>query len=107
MSKFDARRSYAREKFGSAVDIMATSPASIQDRLNDAFMSFSPVQAADFQDVEEQQLFKDIYSGLTSKPALGDEGTVRATLNLMNDDEASRIASLIVSLNFRLSSDDM
>jgi hypothetical protein len=99
-------RNYAREKFGSAVEAMASSPASIQDRLEDAYLTFHPVQVKDLKEGEEQDLFQDIYDSLTREEAVGDEGRVKATLNKMSDEEASRIASQIVALNFRLSDDD-
>ncbi len=99
-------RNYAREKFGSAVDEMASSPASIQERLNDAYLMFHPVRVEDLKEGEEQDLFNDIYNSLTHEEAVGNEGRVKATLNKMSDEEASRIASNIVSLNYRLSDDD-
>jgi hypothetical protein len=88
--------SYAHEKFGTAVQSLATSSSSIQDRLHSAFMSFHPVQARDFKEPEVREAYEEIMQRLTAvKDDPHSLGTVRVTLNQMSDHEASEIAQLI------------
>lgn len=93
--------SYAYEKFSIAVGSMASSAAPIQRRLHSAYMSFHPVQARDFKDEGMRGLYMQIMDGLT-KVKDPDTGYVPATLAQMTDEEAQRIAGLIVDLFFSI-----
>jgi hypothetical protein len=99
----DHRESYALEKFGAAVDSMATSPKSIQERLFDAYMSFHPVKESDFQDPEDAKLYRNIHDRLTSvKNGPESRGYVQNTLDQMSDETAEEVAQDIVKLAGRL-----
>ena len=92
--------SYAREKFGTAIHVMATSAESIQKRLYYAYMSFHPVQARDFKDLEARRLFEEIVNRLTAeKNDPTGKGLLSVTLEKMSDEEASAIATLICELH--------
>lgn len=93
--------SYPYEKFSIAVSGMASSAASIQRRLESAYMSFHPVRAEDFKDPEMRETYEEIMAGLT-KVKDPVKGHVPATLALMPDAEAERIAGLIVDLFFSI-----
>jgi hypothetical protein len=96
----DHRLGYAREKLGVAVDALATSAKPIQDRLHLAYMSFHPLQERDFADPEMRASYAEIMRSLTIvKDGPESEGYVRNTLNVMSDEEAERVAELIVELN--------
>lgn len=98
-----SRESYAREKFGVAVDALAASATSIQDRLFSAYMSFHPVMERDFSDPEDAALYKSIHDRLTAvKDGPEDNGRVKNTLNLMSDEDAEKLASDIVELDHSL-----
>jgi hypothetical protein len=99
----DHRESYALEKFGAAVDSMATSSRSIQDRLFNAYMGFHPVQENDFREAESAELYRSIHDRLTSvKDGPESRGYVQSTLDQMSDEMAEEIARDIVTLASRL-----
>ncbi len=91
---------YADQKFCEAVDAMATSAKGIRERIQGAFLSFSPIQAEEFEDGDLRQRFDDIYKALTSVEPTGEEGSVRATLNQATDAECERIAKMIVAFHY-------
>jgi hypothetical protein len=98
-----SREHYALEKLAHAVETMGASPASIQQRLWQAYMSFHPVSEADFENEEDAELWQRIDSRLTSvKTGDPDRGYVQNTLDKMDDETASEIASDIFKLYFRL-----
>ena len=51
-----------------AVDVLATSPASLQKRLEGAYRSFIDIEPEDFDDDEMQATFEQIRSRLTRNP---------------------------------------
>jgi hypothetical protein len=53
------------EKFMVAVDVLATSPASLQKRLEGAYRSFIDIEPKDFDDEAMQATFEQIRSRLT------------------------------------------
>jgi hypothetical protein len=99
----DHRELYALEKFGGAVDSMASSTGSIQERLFNAFMIFHPVQENDFSDPENAELYRSIHDRLTSvKNGPESRGYVQNTLDQMSDEDAEQVASDIATLAHRL-----
>ena len=53
------------ENFMVAVDVLATSPASLQKRLEGAYRSFIDIEPKDFDDEEMQATFEQFRSRLT------------------------------------------
>lgn len=98
-----SREHYALEKLAGAVEALGTSPASIQERLWHAYMVFHPVNDADFEDEENAELWRSIHARLTSVTT-GDpnRGYVQNTLDAMDAETASEVASDIFKLYFRL-----
>jgi hypothetical protein len=91
--------SYASEKFGVAVDGMATSPDRIQIRVAHAYIH-SIVRLGPLQVPSE--LRDDLVrlgKRLSSVPPSGDEGSVMATVAKMTEDEAVELAKLIVHMH--------
>jgi uncharacterized protein YktA (UPF0223 family) len=83
------------EKFMVAVDVLATSSAPLQKRLEGAYRSFMDVEPKDFDDKKMQRTFEQIRSRLTK----AQHGQIKQ----MSDQEAAEIADFIFSLFLRIS----
>jgi hypothetical protein len=92
---------YVYEKLFIAVDILATHPGTIRDRLWDAELSalsrLEP-ETDHFATEECRNDFKAVYAALHVAQTWGDEGQVRASLNELDDDTAVDIAKKIFSV---------
>lgn len=94
---------YVQEKLYTAMRALATSPATIQDRLVSAYLSgLMALKAEDFEDAGDRAAFDQIMAALTSTEATGDEGQVRASAQRMSDDEAAEVARQIAELHDRV-----
>lgn len=89
--------SYPYEKFYNAVSVLARSTRSIQDRIHSAYVSFHPIRVSDFKDPEIAASYQELMDRLT-KVKDAEKGHVPATLEQMDDDEASLVADKIVDL---------
>lgn len=91
---------YALEKLSVAVYSLATDPRTLPSRLEDAYLSFMTLGMEGQPDLrpELQVHFDDIMRRLTSVKAVGDEGSVRATLAQMSTAEGIAIATAIYNL---------
>ncbi len=89
------------EKFMVAVDVLATSPASLQKRLEGAYRSFIDIEPEDFDDDEMQATFEEIRSRLT-RVQQGQIDAIAATCRQMSDQEAAEVADFIFSLFLRI-----
>ena len=89
------------ENFMVAVDVLATSPASLQKRLEGAYRSFIDIEPKDFDDEELQATFEQIRSRLT-RVQHGQIDSIAATCRQMSDQEAAEVADFIFSLFLRM-----
>lgn len=92
---------YAREKFMVAVHGMASSPKPLQMRIVDAYVgSLIRLTGHEAQHLPAalRTLFAEVASAMDTHPAVGDEGTAMASARAMSDEEAVRIAEIIVSI---------
>ena len=89
------------EKFMVAVDVLATSSAPIQKRVEGAYRSFIDVEPKDFDDKEMQATFEQIRSRLT-RGQHGQTHSIAASCRQMSDQEASEVADFIFSLFLRI-----
>lgn len=89
------------EKFMVAVDLLATSPGSLQRRLEGAYRSLIDVEPRDFDDRDMQTTFKQILSRIT-RIQDGQVGSIAATCRQMSDQEAAEVADFIFSLFLRI-----
>jgi hypothetical protein len=89
------------EKFMVAVDVLATSPASLQKRLEGAYRRFIDIEPKDFDDNEMQATFEQIRSRLT-RVQQGQIDAIAATCRQMSDQEAAEVADFIFSLFLRI-----
>jgi hypothetical protein len=86
--------SYAIEKFSASANLMATSSASLQQRLRMAYMTFHPAQEADMPTAELKEAYRSLMQALTAvKDA--ETGYVPATTAQMTDEEAGVAADLL------------
>ncbi len=94
---------YAREKFWQAVDTLATSDRSIQERLASAALILSRLHKPD-EDLPEdlREEFKALWHELTKEAAVGDEGTINATTRKLTAQQGTALASQIFSIYTRL-----
>jgi hypothetical protein len=91
------RHQYAYEKFSTAVAYMATSPAPIQDRILLAYGSFHPVTSSDFaSDPDLRSAFDEIMGLLRADKSDPVQGYVPITVRGMSEEEAAKVADLIV-----------
>ena len=89
---------YFHEKFSAAVQSMAASPESIQDRIADAYISQLHVLQPDELPDEIRMDFKIMVQQLTGAEPLGNEGSVKASVNQMSEDDAVSVAQKIVHM---------
>ncbi len=89
---------YAAEKYSDAVRMLAIGTGSVQNRLQIAALSFSPLQADDFAGTELFEKHESIMNSLTRIHEGPGEGYIQKTLLRMGQDEASGVAGQIVDL---------
>ncbi len=87
-----------QQRLWEAVQELAVSPESIQERLYSAGVALSPLMPGDFQEADRPE-FVGIMNALTARDAIGEEGTLKATTVAMSDEDAVEIARRIVALD--------
>jgi hypothetical protein len=91
--------SYFYQKFSAAVESMAASPASIQHRIADAYISQLHVLQPDELPDEIRMDFTIMVEQLTRIEPVGNEGRVMASVREMSEDDAVEIARKIVHMH--------
>ena len=94
----NSREAYAREKLWQAVEVLATLPGTVQERLAQATSHLFLIRPEDISDEGLQQALGKIRAELTSGP----EGTVIATLATTSNADARQIARRILDLHSEL-----
>jgi hypothetical protein len=89
---------YAHSKFCSAVRHLAVHDGSRREHLREARAHFSPVTEADMPTEEAADEFRELMRRLTWAEDKTGEGTIPATLAVIDDSEARSIAAAIVDL---------
>lgn len=93
---------YAREKLGDTVDTLATGKGRIKERLEAAYVwSLIHVDPNALPD-EARTMLLEVREELTRVPAVGDEGSVRATLSKMDEDRAVELVKIILDIYYRV-----
>jgi hypothetical protein len=94
---------YAREKFWQAVDTLATSDRSIQERLAGAALFLMRLHKPD-EDLPEElrEEFKAVWHELTKEKAVGDEGDIVATTRQLTAEQGKKLAGRILSIYTQL-----
>lgn len=89
---------YAHEKLTIAVEILATSPSDIKDRIETAFnSSIIHIFPEDLPEDLGEKL-KNLQNQVTRINAEGNEGTLKATMKTISEEEAFEIAKKILDL---------
>jgi hypothetical protein len=92
-----ADRFYALEKLTDAVDALATGAGRVQERLGHAAIHLVRVRPEDIPDENLRRVFAGVMDDLSYAQAQGDdEGNIRATMRLTDDEDARAIARRIV-----------
>lgn len=91
---------YVWEKLYTAVNILATGQGTIQERLGSAYMDSLMRLSGDRDEIPEEirSDFEVLKRELTREKAQGDEGTIAATMRIMDPHEAARHAEKIVEM---------
>lgn len=89
---------YTWEKLYVAVSTLAAGQRSIQERLEDAYISALIRLKADDLPDDLQDDFRKLQDELTNVEPVGNEGSVAVSTRAMNGDRASEIAEQIVSM---------
>jgi hypothetical protein len=87
---------YTAEKMYVAVNSLVTGDGSLRDRLFYAWLgchTLNPETKEDFPNNDLRSRFRTLVDEMSSKPALRDEGTVRATLNQASENDLRRWAT--------------
>jgi hypothetical protein len=88
-----------RQVLWRSIDSLATGTGAIQDRLRSpAIFLLSLGLGLESLPVESRHELDAIRQDLTKVTTQGSEGTIEATLRVMNDDEGKKIAGRILSL---------
>ena len=87
-------------RVANAVDVLATSPRSIEERVKCAGLELAHLRAEEFTDPEGRGLFEEIREALTRVEGEGDQGSIAATTTQLSDEEAAELARKIVLLDF-------
>ena len=95
-----ADKFYAKEKMGVAVWILATSPGRIKERLFGSAIEVCIVE--DAMPPAYLSEYESIVRSLNSQPAQAEEGTINATLAVMDEDQAVDIAKRICELDSKI-----
>ena len=94
-----ANNSYIEENLHTSVWILATSPSRIRDRLFAAYLEFHLI-GGDMPSPFRSE-YESVIALLTSQPDKGD-GTVKATLEVMDEEQAVDIAKRICELAYKV-----
>lgn len=93
---------YLREKFGNAVNGLATSPAPLWERVLNALVILVMFVPDDIPDKFSRDEFARLRYLTTDREAEAEEGQLRATLEPMETDGVRELAGIIVRLHDHL-----
>lgn len=92
--------SYSIEKLGDTVNTLATGKGRIKERLVYSYARSLALVDPNALPNDLKTMFLKVKEDLTSTPAVADEGSVRATVNMMDEDKAVEIAGIILGIYF-------
>jgi hypothetical protein len=103
---------YASEKIGTAVDILATTDETLQQRLLNAYMTqghyalpMGPGQAGIPMSDDLIQRLETFDERMSCRPAEAGEGTFAATILAFTSEEASDAARELTEINHQIASE--
>lgn len=91
---------YVWEKLYTAVNILVTGQGTIQERLGSAYADSLMRLGGDRDEIPEEirNDFEALEKALTREEAQGEEGTIEATMRVMEADEAAKHAETILNM---------
>jgi hypothetical protein len=94
--------SYVSEKLWSAVDMLDSADTPLRDRLANAVTgALLRLESSDFPDPGERAAFDEIMARFCTFAAIGEEGSVAASAQLLSAAEAKAAADAIRALQRR------
>lgn len=97
--------SYHEEKFALAIEMLACETGSIQERLFNAVVYNNFVMLEGYFPKDNlREVFRDLMNELTKEEPLGNEGSLKATIEKMSSEKASELARKIVDMYWKISS---
>jgi hypothetical protein len=93
---------YLREKFGNAVDGLATGTSPLWERVRNAMVILVMFGPDDMPDKWSREEFARLLYLSTDREAEADEGQLNATLERMDTDDVRELAEIIVHLHNHL-----
>jgi len=87
------------EKLGQGIDILATSPGPIKERLLKAFLDALAEVPEDALPREARQRWQQVWQRVTAAQGKPGEGRLVASIQALDEDEATLIAEHIVTIH--------
>ena len=97
---------YAIEKLGDTIDSLAVGKGRIKERLLAAYIRSLLLVDVKALPEEAQDMLLQVKAELTSVKPVGDDGSVKATLDTMSEDQAVELAKKILGIYYRTISFD-
>ena len=100
----ERRNFYIDEQLGSAANYLAIAPGRIKERLEEIAgtrIGVLAAQGVEIFPVPLRGLAADIFARLDTTEPTGNEGSYAASIRAMSEDEASRLASDILTLEYQ------
>jgi hypothetical protein len=94
--------SYLREKFGNALNGLATSAAPLWERVRNAMVVLLMFRPDDMPDKWSRDEFARLLYLSTDQEAEADEGQLNATLERMETEDVGELAGMIVQIHHHL-----
>jgi hypothetical protein len=90
---------HAYEKLGQGIDILATSPGPIKERLLKAFLNALAEVSEEALPLEARQRWRQLWQRVTAVQGKPGEGRLVASIQAMDDKEATLIAERVVTIH--------
>ena len=90
---------HAYEKLGQGIDILATSPGPIKERLMKAFLDALAEVREDGLPPEARPRWRQVWRRVTAVQGRPNEGRLVASIGALHDDEATLVAEQIVTIH--------
>jgi hypothetical protein len=90
---------HAYEKLGQGIDILATSPGPIKERLLKAFLQALAEMPGDALPLEARERWRQVWQRVTAVQGRPEEGRLVASIRALTEDEATIVAEHIVTIH--------
>ena len=90
---------HAFEKLGQGIDILATGPGPINERLTEAFLRALAEVREDALPPEARPRWRQVWHRVTAVQGKPNEGRLVASIGTLHEDEATLVAEQIVTIH--------